>query len=437
MTAAAGPGQYVAYVTKGLADVAAAELAEIIPPGAVAPPQERYVLVTATAQAAGAVLARARTVDDFRLLVAGPCQVADEPAFRRMCAAAAERTRAVLDSQPDCAGLPWSVTLSARRPPWSAGTWQPAPAIAEALPGADLTARQRSPADLRIQADGKLMHVALSLAGRPAGKRDDRTAGPGGPRPGALRPTVAAAMLWLALAARPVPASRQRARQQSARQQSASSGSAGPGPADARSPQLAGPQSDRWQSAGSGSAGSGSAGRRAAPAVVYDPCAGTGTIPAEAMALGLAVFASDIDPQAVQLTRQRLAWLSAGRSAGRGAGRGTGGWAEPGGDAGSLVHRVFVHDVRAGASVRVRADLVVSNLPWGQQVAVPSRRELFDGVAQVVRAAVTDGGAAVLLSTHEQQLRARLERALPGARLTQRRIGLLGQTPAIVIVTAP
>ncbi len=364
-----GLRHYAGYVTKGLADVAAGELAGLLPAGAVGPPQERFVLVTATAAAADAVLAGARTVDDFRLLVAGPCRVTGEAGFRELCAAAAERTRAVLADQRSVTPwsvTPWSVTLSARRPPWADGSWQPGPVIAATMPGTDLAARRRAPVDLRIQADGEIMHVALNLAGQPPGKRPDRVGEAGG-RPGALRPTVAAAMLRLALAARPVPA------------------------------------------------GSPAGGRSGSPAV-YDPCAGTGTIPAEAAALGLAVFASDIDPQAVRLTRQRLAHCGAG------------------GDEASLAHRVFAHDVRSGLPGRVRAGLIVSNLPWGKQVAVPSRRELFDGVAQVVRGGLAAGGAAVLLSTHEQQLRARLARALPGARLTERRIGLLGQSPVILTV---
>lgn len=403
---AGGQRQYVCYVTKGLADVAAGELAGLLPPGAVGPPEERFVLATATAAAADAVLAGARTVDDFRLLVAGPCRVTGEADFRELCAAAAERTRTMLADQPSrtgtgCAGpgggqpwsvTPWSVTLSARRPPWSDGSWQPGQVIAATMPGTDLTARRRAPVDLRIQADGEVMHVALNLAGQPPGKRPDRVGEAGG-RPGALRPTVAAAMLRLALAARPVPA------------------------------------------------GSPAAGGRSGPPAVYDPCAGTGTIPAEAMALGLPVYASDIDPQAVRLTRERLArvGLTGARQTGVGL---TGqrltwmGQSRPGAgrDEAPLAHRVFTHDVRSGLPGRVPAGLVVSNLPWGKQVAVPSRQELFDGIAQVVRGAVAAGGAAVLLSTHEQQLRARLARALPGARLTGRRIGLLGQSPVILTV---
>jgi hypothetical protein len=103
-------------------------------------------------------------------------------------------------------------------------------------------------------------------------------------------------------------------------------------------------------------------------------------------------------------------------------------------------HRIFVHDVRQGAERRVRANLVVGNMPWGKQIQIPRRQELFDGTAEVIRPVVTggggggEGGVAVLLTTHEEQFTARLRRALPGTLITTRRIGLLGQTPAIVVV---
>jgi len=49
---------------------------------------------------------------------------------------------------------------------------------------------------------------------------------------------------------------------------------------------------------------------------VYDPFCGTGTIAAEAVHLGLPVFASDIDERAAELTRQRLAGERAGSAPG-------------------------------------------------------------------------------------------------------------------------
>jgi predicted RNA methylase len=357
--------EFVAYFTKGLGDVAAGELREILgPDGGVGEPGERFAVVTTGTEGAGRVLARARTVDDFRLLVAGPARVSDEAGFRALCQAAARRTEEFVGGDPARAQAPWSVTVSARNPPW--GGWPVGPVIAGALHGADVGATTRAPVDLRVQVDGEVMHVAVNLGGVAAGKRDrraeqagsDERAGSAGQRRGALRATVAAAMVRMALAAWP-----------------------GPG-----------------------------------PGALYDPFAGTGTIVAEALRMGLPVYASDVDPEAVRITRERVARMSAP-------------------DVGWLGERIFVHDVRKGAARRVRADLLVGNMPWGKQVEIPRRQELFDGTADVARPVVAAGGVAVLLTTHEQQFTARLRRALPFGRIATRRIGLLGQTPTIVVVT--
>jgi hypothetical protein len=374
--------EFTAYFTKGLGDVAADELREILGPrptaaagrhgtrvtGDVDEPGERFVTVRTTLDGAYRVLTSARTVDDFRLLVAGPCQVASEGEFKSLCSAAAKNTEDYLTTDPEREQAPWSVTVSARNPVWSRGpsgapSWAPAPVIAEAWHGADVAATVRSPVDLRLQADGEVMHVATSLGGRPPGKRADDTA----PRRGALRPTVAAAMVRMALAARP----------------------------------------------------------QDAPATLYDPFAGTGTIVAEAWRMGLPVFASDVDPGAVEATRERLARLAAAGLARRRRADAL--------DDAALSHRIFVHDVCEGAAARVRAGLVVGNIPWGKQVAIPSRSDLFDGTAAVAREAVAQGGVAMLLTTHEDQFAARLRRALPDTQISTRRIGLLGQTPAIVM----
>jgi tRNA G10 N-methylase Trm11 len=155
---------------------------------------------------------------------------------------------------------------------------------------------------------------------------------------------------------------------------------------------------------------------------VYDPFCGTGTIVAEAAHLGLPVFASDVDEEAVLATRQRL------------AGRGRAGAGDP---AGGLAHRVFRHDVLRGEPARVTARVVAANLPWGKQVKVERRGDLFDATVAFAARALAGGGGCALLSTHEDQLAARLRKRAPGAQIATRRIGLLGQTPGIVTARAP
>jgi len=345
----------VLYVTKGLADVVAAETAAVVPAAAILQQRDRFLVVALTVAEAARLGQQARTIDDVRLLVAGPERITSEDGFAALCAAAAHQVRTVLDPGGANPFGPWSVTLSARGPVWrDPPGWDPAPVLARHFPGADLRATERSAVDLRVQADADTVHVALNLWSRPIGKR-----GGGGPaRPGALRPTVAAALVRLAI-------------------------------------------------------------RDVDPDVtrrgVYDPFCGTGAVVAEAAHLGLPVFASDIDERAVELARQRLAVRQSGSPP----------------DAAALRHRVFTHDVRRGPSPRVSAGVVVGNMPWGQQVKVDGRLALFDATALLARHLLGNGGAAALLTTNEDPLVARLR----GQRLevSSRRIGLLGQTPAIVV----
>jgi tRNA G10 N-methylase Trm11 len=151
---------------------------------------------------------------------------------------------------------------------------------------------------------------------------------------------------------------------------------------------------------------------------LYDPFCGSGTIAAEAARAGLPVFASDLSAEAVALTRERLAALPASSGL-------------PGLEPGDLLRRVFVRDVRRGPDPRVTARLLVANMPWGKQVKVAGRLELFDATSRLAAHTARSGGAVVLLTTNEDQLLPRLRRR--GLTAAARRIGLLGQAPAIVL----
>ena len=350
--------QLVLYFTKGLGDVVAEEAAGIVPAATVRQQDDRFLMLAVTAAEAARLGGQARTVDDARLLLAGPERVGSEADFASLCAAAAGRVRDVLAPGSGHPSGPWSVTLSARNPVWRESPgWDPAPVLARYFAGADLGATERSPVDLRVQADRDKVHIALNWCGRPAGRRADHKPA----RPGALRPAVAAALVRLAI-----------------------------------------------RDAGAGMAARG----------VYDPFCGTGTVAAEAAHLGLPVFASDIDECAVELTRRRLA----------------AGLPGPAPATAALLHRVFAHDVRRGPPVRVSAAIVAGNMPWGKQVEVAGRLALFDATALLVSRLLADGGTAVLLTTREDALMARLRRQR--LEVSSRRIGLLGQAPAIVVASA-
>ena len=157
---------------------------------------------------------------------------------------------------------------------------------------------------------------------------------------------------------------------------------------------------------------------------IYDPFAGTGTIVIEALRRSLPAFASDIDPEAVRLTRARLADLASERET-----------LAAGLDDAALLRRVFVHDIRAGLPTRVNARLIAGNLPWGDKVQLDRRTELFDALGPIAAETVAAGGACALLTTNHEQLMARLRRHVPGDRIAAHRISLLGQQPAIVTVS--
>lgn len=345
------------HFTKGLDDVALAEVAERAADVTVGERAERYAVLELAATDPARLRRECRTVDDVRLLVAGPATVDGPAALAELCAAAGDATARIIGQDGRAEVDPWSVTVSARRPVWrDARAWDPAPPMRRALPRADPALTARQPVDLRLQVDGDRATIGLSLPG--GGDRRPEA----GPRwPGGLRPSVAAALVRLAVHRVPPEVLR---------------------------------------------------------AGVYDPFCGSGTILVEAAPLSVRLFGSDRDPEAVALTRQRLAGL-------------------PDRDVARLRHDVFVHDVRRGFPGRVTARVVVGNLPWGKQVRVERHQEIFDAVAGLTARVTGGGGAGVFLTTHEQRLLAAVRKRAPGVELAWRRIGLLGQTPAIVIAHRP
>jgi predicted RNA methylase len=347
----------VAYFTKGLGDIALAEIRELAPEAQILDSDDRFAVVAVPAVGAGVLIDRSRTIDDLRVLVAGPAEVTTESDFAALVEQAESRAGDVIGTDRG-SDEPWSVTVSARNPIWRRKpTWDPTGVLAKALHSADPAATSRQPVDLRLQIDGTTAHISLNLTSRPLGKPDTAVT-----RPGALRPTVAASLVRMAVAA-------------------------------------VGPEVARKG--------------------LYDPFCGTGTIVDEAVRTGLPVFASDLDPEAVEITRQRLAQRAQG-------------------DAEDFVmHRVFVHDVLRGVPARGDVPLLASNLPWGKQVKIERRSELFDNVAAITVRSLHQGGAGVLLTTNEDQLAARISRHDRSTRIETRRIGLLGQTPGIVVASLP
>ena len=78
-------------------------------------------------------------------------------------------------------------------------------------------------------------------------------------------------------------------------------------------------------------------------------------------------------------------------------------------------------------------DAIVSNLPWGKQVGIKSKQALYNSIASGVAQLARRGGVGVLLTAEPQPIVQRLSRD-PDVTVDERRIGLLGQTPTILII---
>ncbi len=350
----------VAYYTKGLTDLALAEVEELARAATVVEKTDRFAIIAIPDSDLPPFRQASRTIDDVRVLVGGPGDITSLAQFATLCKEAANKTVALIDQDGRAGSGDWSVTVSARNPVWRRDPeWSPAEVLARELHGADIDGRRRQPVDLRLQVDEIRAHVAVNLAA------PVKRPGDGRPRPGALRPTVAAAMIRLATNGLPLTTTR---------------------------------------------------------LGIYDPFCGSGTIVAEATAAGLPVFGSDVDEQAVQMTRQRLAAIARDRHTAVV-------------DIDSLNHRIFPHDVANSLPPRVSARVLVGNMPWGKQVRIDRHQELLDATSALVAQVLDKGGSAALLTTNEDRFVARLRKQAKRADVTVRRIGLLGQTPAIVSVT--
>jgi predicted RNA methylase len=346
---------YTTYVTKGLADLACQEIIRLTGRvGSITDVTERFLLCSLDQAELHKITAQARLIDDLRLLVAEPRQLTGPSDFAEFCAVAAEETINYLKAtNPSQESSKWSITISARNPLWRTDDWSPAPIINQYFHCALPDDTQRSPVDLRLQIEGDLAHISVNLQPKPY---QHPAAGQAVNRMGSLRPSVTAAMVQLAMAATELPAQKNG---------------------------------------------------------IYDPFCGSGTIVAEAALAGLPIFASDIDPAAVELTRTRLAPLFK---------------ANPD----VLIHRVFQHNIEDAWPKRVNSQFVVGNMPWGKQIQIKQLSKLIDSLMSVIATTISKGGVAVILTGHPEALVSKAKK-LDVNILESRQIGLLGQTPTIMV----
>lgn len=292
-----------------------------------------------------------RTVDDVGVVLAQPAVITTEAEYRTYIRTHLTREM-LLTAAEVVAGFDatFSITASVARSPVGSGHFFDkilSDHIAAAT-GWRSREHERAALDVRIFVDRTWLFVARRLFESPLTLRSYRLAN----ARGALRPTVAAAMVRL------TPARH--------------------------------------------------GGRR-----LWDPYCGSGTILAEAALLGNKVWGTDIDDEAVSTSRQNVGVVDRHS------------WT-----------RIARGDSTTQAEWRRHeaCDVVIANIPWGKQIDIVSARALYDSLAIGCSALLSRGGTACILTTDAERLKSALKRTT-SAHPEEHRLGLLGQTPCIVLVS--
>jgi 23S rRNA G2445 N2-methylase RlmL len=337
---------FAAFVTRGLEDVAAAEIADST---AIDTVQTRAKIVLGRA-ANPAAFRLLRTVDDVAVVDTIAPAIEDAQSLAALLADEGDLTSAIeIAGRADRLDGSFSVTVSAAHTPIgsSAEVEQVAARAIAARYGWQHIQLRRAAIDVRVFIDGGWTLVGVRVFDEPLSRRDYRAVNVRG----SLRPTVAAALVRMA-----VP------------------------------------------------------GRRTQR--VWDPFCGSGTILCEAALLGHEIWGTDIEPEAVDASRANM----------------------------STVRREFWGRIENADSTSPRTwhkhrtvTAVVSNLPWGKQIAIKSKQTLYDTIGSGLADLGRRGGTGVLLTTDPERVLHRLRRE-KDISVDERRIGLLGQTPTILTV---
>lgn len=340
------PLTFAAFVTRGIEDVAAQEIAADRRVGRLVETRTKVVLAESADTRPYASL---RTVDDVAIVGARSETIEGLDDLVRLVADADLPTAVEHAGRTDRQDGTFSVTVSAARTacgPASEIEQAVARAVADRH-GWKHLAMQRAPVDVRVFIDENWGLIGVRLFDEPLSRRSYRVANVRG----SLRPTVAAALVRIA---------------------------------------TLGTRKQR----------------------VWDAFCGSGTILCEAAELGHEVWGTDIELEAVNASRENI----------------------------SEVKREFWGRIEQADSTMTKtwtkhrtATAVVSNLPWGKQVGITSKQALYDTVSAGVADVARRGGTGVLLTAEPKLIMQRLRRS-SDVTVEERRIGLLGQTPSVLVV---
>jgi len=339
------PPIFALFVTRGLEDIAAKEFTTRSRGGRVLETRPKVLLVKADI----AALKRLRTVDDVAVVSAQSSSVERLDNLTDLVSRADLEKSMMIAGRIGSFSGEFSVTVSAARTALG-----PAKVIEDAVSqavskhyGWRHVEMQRAAIDVRMFVDGTWALVGVRLFDQPLSRRSYRTAN----IRGSLRPTVAAALVMLAV--------------------------------------------DNGQ-------------RKR----IWDPFCGAGTILCEAASMGHEIWGTDIDPEAVNASRENLSAVSS-----------------------EFWTRIENADSTSPKTWQKHrsVDAIVSNLPWGKQVGIKSKQALYNSIASGVAQLARRGGVGVLLTAEPQPIVQRLSRD-PDVTVDERRIGLLGQTPTILII---
>ena len=124
------------------------------------------------------------------------------------------------------------------------------------------------------------------------------------------------------------------------------------------------------------------------------------------------IFGGDIDPGSVEITKKNLSGLEYKNE-----------------------ERIKVQDATKTNWPTGYFDAAVSNLPWGKQVEIASITNLYEGtLREYARILKGDGVLCAIISRPDLFVKY-AKMFFPNKKISQYRVGLLGQTPTIILVS--